>query len=77
MALHIVSPEADRLARDLAHLTGETITRAVIIALRARLDRIVRRKALEEIQERVSRLPRLDSRSDEDLLGYNESGLFD
>ena len=39
MALSIKTEEADRLARTLAKLTGETITQAVTNALRQRLDR--------------------------------------
>ena len=37
MALSIKTAEADRLARTLVHLTGETMTDAVTIALRERL----------------------------------------
>ena len=39
MALSIKSDEADQLARELAAETGETLTEAVVIALRERLDR--------------------------------------
>jgi antitoxin VapB len=39
MALSIKTEEADRLARALAKLTGESITRAVTNALRERLAR--------------------------------------
>ena len=39
MALSIKTEEADRLARDLARLTGETMTQAVTVALRERLER--------------------------------------
>jgi antitoxin VapB len=39
MALSIKTAEADRLARDLTRLTGETITEAVTEALRERLAR--------------------------------------
>jgi len=39
MALSIKTAEADRLARTLAQLTGETMTQAVTIALRERLAR--------------------------------------
>ena len=39
MALSIKTEEADRLARELARLTGETITEAVTVALRERCDR--------------------------------------
>ena len=39
MVLSIKSPEADELARTLAEVTGESITDAVTVALRERLDR--------------------------------------
>ncbi len=39
MALSIKGGEADRLARELAAATGETLTEAVETALRERLDR--------------------------------------
>jgi antitoxin VapB len=84
MTLSIKNPEADRLARQLAETTGETLTEAVIAALRERLQRITgRRRAgglgdeIARIQERIARLPRLDERSDEEILGYDELGLPD
>ena len=82
MALSIKHPEADRLARELARLTDETLTEAVLQALRERLERETGRRQtfgiredIARIQERVARLPRLDERSDEDLIGYDEHGL--
>jgi antitoxin VapB len=39
VALSIKTDEADRLARDLARLTGETMTQAVTTALKERLER--------------------------------------
>lgn len=82
MALNIKDPETDRLARELAEATGETITQAVHRALRERLARLVgrrRRRPLEQdiarIQQRVSRLPVLDARSADEVLGYDERGL--
>ena len=39
MALSIKTEEADRLARALSRLTGESLTRAVTVALRERLER--------------------------------------
>jgi antitoxin VapB len=39
MALSIKTVEADKLARALARLTGESLTAAITIALRERLDR--------------------------------------
>lgn len=39
MSLNIKSEEAHRLARELAQLTGENLTVAVIVAVRERLER--------------------------------------
>jgi len=86
MALNIKSVEADRLARELAALTGESITEAVTRALELRLEQerrdrgVLRRErlkaALDEIRARVSKLPVLDARSEDEILGYNEFGTF-
>ena len=82
MALSIKNPEAERLARALAARTGETITEAVLVALRERLKRQqgrsgVRRlkEELLEIGRRCAALPVLDARSPEEILGYDEIGL--
>lgn len=40
MALSIKTREADELARTLSRLTGETMTEAVTVALRERLERV-------------------------------------
>jgi antitoxin VapB len=37
MALSLKDPEADRLAREIADRTGETLTGAIVVALRERL----------------------------------------
>ncbi len=39
MAISIKSVEADRLIRELAELTGESFTDAVVVSVRERLDR--------------------------------------
>jgi antitoxin VapB len=44
MPLSIKDPDADRLARALAQRTGETLTEAVINALRERLERELRKE---------------------------------
>lgn len=82
MALSIKNPEADQLARELAELTGESLTDAVLRALRERLQRergraypIPLREQLREIRERCSGYTVLDDRSDEEILGYDERGL--
>jgi antitoxin VapB len=82
VALSIKDPEADRLARELAARTGETLTEAVVVALRERLarqtgrDRAVGlREELAAIRHRCASLPVLDQRSSEEILGYDERGL--
>jgi len=82
MALNIKSPVADDLARRLAAATGESLTEAVSKALAERLAQVerrgssARRLALQEIRERVTSMPVLDERSDDDLLGYDHGGTF-
>ena len=81
MALSIKDPEADRLARQVARITGETLTGAIVQSLRERLVRVQRRRGpglaaeLLAIGDRCSRLPVLDDRTPEAILGYDESGL--
>ncbi|MEL6195905.1 MAG: type II toxin-antitoxin system VapB family antitoxin [Myxococcota bacterium] len=82
MTLLIKDPEADTLARQLAAITGETLTETVLTALRERAERMQRksgaaaRKAkAEAILERLHALPLLDDRSPEAILGYDEHGL--
>ena len=82
MALSIKNPEADRLARELAETTGESLTDAVLKALRERLQRergrvrgpLVKER-LRRIRERCARLPVLDPRSPDEILGYDDTGL--
>lgn len=52
MALHLNNPTTDKLARELARETGETLTEAVNAALQERLDRVGRKKA--EDQEKLA-----------------------
>jgi antitoxin VapB len=40
MTLNIKDPEAHKLARTLAEITGESMTLAVTVSLRERLDRV-------------------------------------
>ena len=82
MALSIKDPEADRLAREVVARTGETLTTAVVVALRDRLSRLRGRPRrprlcdeLREIAERCAALPTVDQRSDDAIIGYDDSGL--
>jgi len=44
MTLHITDPDTDRLARQLAQETGESLTQAVNTALKERLQKVGARK---------------------------------
>lgn len=81
MAINIKDPDTDRLARELAELTGEPITVAVRSAVEERL-RLLRRRAatsrtpdLGEIIVRGRQRPVLDDRSETEILGYDDHGL--
>jgi antitoxin VapB len=84
MALSIRDPRTDRLARELARLTGETMTGAIRTALEERLgrerkQRERRAEALADdlmvIGRRCAALPVLDDRPEEEILGYDERGV--
>lgn len=78
MVLSIKSERADRLARELAQLTGESITEAVVASLEHRLEgeRLRRRPPdLSDILERFAGLPVLDERSSDEILGFDADGL--
>ncbi len=82
MALNIKNGEAEALARALAAETGESLTQAVTVALRERLEsaRRVRERAavygeVKQLQAFVASLPDRDTRTPDELLGYDEKGL--
>ncbi|HEX6142599.1 MAG TPA: type II toxin-antitoxin system VapB family antitoxin [Geminicoccaceae bacterium] len=83
MALSIKDPRADQLAREVARLAGESLTEAVARALEERLERLQhdrpgrRRLAdeLDDIARRCARLPVLDPRPPDEIIGYDEHGL--
>ncbi|MEO8812133.1 MAG: type II toxin-antitoxin system VapB family antitoxin [Caulobacteraceae bacterium] len=83
MALSLKDPKTDSLARQVASLTGETLTEAVRTSLAERLarERLKQGKRarladeLEEIVQRFAALPVLDSRRPDEILGYDENGL--
>lgn len=52
MSLNIKNEETHRLARELAEITGETLTAAVTEAVRERLDRI-RREQNSDLADRL------------------------
>ena len=82
MALNIKDDGADRLARELAAETGETITTAVTVAVRERLQRLRgavprerRREELTRIAKRSADRRVYDERSAEEIVGYGPDGL--
>lgn len=82
MSLNIKNPEAHRLARELAEVTGGTLTDAVTEALRERLAEARKRDSAElmleevrEIQSFVAGLPDRDLRTPEEAVGYDEFGI--
>lgn len=83
MPLNIKNPLADELARQLSRKTGHSITEVVIEALREQLRREEGRVAapalaeqLLEIGRHCAALPDLDTRSEAEILGYDEHGLW-
>lgn len=82
MALSIKNEEADHLARELTRLTGESLTDAVVISLRERLERQrIQRDTrplparLMELGRECAGLPLLDARPADAILGYDQEGL--
>ena len=82
MALNIKDPATDALARELAALTGESLTEAIRIAMSERVARLRRQAAvsaraadLQRFIDRGRRRATLDDRSPEEIIGYDENGL--
>ena len=82
MALNIKDEGADRLVRELAAEMGESLTTAVTVAVRERLERMrgaspreQRAASAARIAQRSAARPRRDSRSDDEILGYDDHGL--
>lgn len=79
MPLSVKNEEADRLARELAATTGESITEAVLVAIRERLDR---ERSHRRVSARLARLadeialyPVADDRTADEILGYDDRGI--
>jgi antitoxin VapB len=84
MGLSIKNDETERLVRELARQKGIGVTKAIHLAASHAL---VREKCspaadwerrlndIEQIQARSQALPVLDTRSDDEILGYGDDGL--
>ena len=82
MALCIRNSRADKLARQVAAESGESLTEAIIHALEERLERLQGRRTITDVAEEIMRisircraLPEIDPRSADELLSYEETGL--
>jgi antitoxin VapB len=85
MTVLIRDEEADRMIRQLAERTGETITDAVKNAVSEKLLRTPlsereiedRKRRLYELLAKFDAIPTVDPRPADEILGFNEQGLFD
>ena len=83
MSLNIKNPATVALVDELARRRGISKTAAIHEALTERLHRLGYGSVAQErlladmrlIRERVASLPEIDSRSDEDIIGYDEHGI--
>lgn len=83
MSLNIKNPATVALADELARRQGISKTAAIHQALSERLHRlgygyVAQERLLGElraIRERVNRLPELENRGDEVIIGYDENGI--
>ena len=84
MALSLKDRETDRLAREIAALTGETLTDTIRKALAERLMRERLRRGqpidlaaqLEALGKQCAALPDYDTRSPDEIVGYDETGMW-
>ena len=82
MPLSIRNPRAEQLAREVAAESDENITQALIHALEDRLQRIKGRRVAADlvdeimtVSRRCQALPDLDTRSADEILGYDKDGV--
>jgi antitoxin VapB len=82
MGISIKNDRAERLARELARETGESLTTAITRALEERLARLDGRRSPADklalartVLRRMDALPVLDDRSPDEIMGYDEHGL--
>jgi antitoxin VapB len=84
MALSLKDKETDRLAREMVALTGETLTDAIRTALTERLERERLKRGrpvdlaarIRAIGEHCAGLPDRDTRSPKEILGYDDTGMW-
>ena len=79
--MSIKNDETERLARQVARETGESLTEAIRNSLQERWERLKARRRsqvltgqVEDLLRRVDALPNLESLPENEILGYDESG---
>jgi hypothetical protein len=84
MGVSIKSAEAERKLRRVSRLLGKSMTATVLELavgklkeLGAEKDRHRRKKAIEAAVKRIKALPVLSTATEDEILGYNDKGLFD
>jgi len=82
MALSIQNSKTEKLSREVAAQSGETITQANTRALEERLERMRGRRSAADIaseilkiSRRCSQLPDRDARMPDEILEYNGIGV--
>jgi len=82
MPLFIKNKSTEQLARQVADETGESLTAAIQKSLEERWERLKRRRRshivagqIEDLLRRVDALPTVDSRAEDEILGYGEDGI--
>jgi antitoxin VapB len=82
MPISIRNVKVEALARDIAGRTGETMTKAIVVALEERLARLrssrethTAARQLLAAAKRINRRRTRDARTPEAILGYDEHGL--
>ena len=76
--LYIKNPAAHSLAEKVSKKMGVTLTEAVIRSLQVQVRaqaRAIDWKKVDAIQKKIAAMRILDSRTDDEILGYDEFGL--
>jgi hypothetical protein len=84
VGMHISNRDVEQKVRTLAQTLGTTLTEAIDISVSKELRRAVLPKSdpllmrdVGKILDRIDRLPVLDTRNVDEILGYTENGTFD
>lgn len=81
--LNIKDAEVYEMARTLSERTGESLTEVVRKSLRERLsrqaptpqERELMMEKIQEIADHCASLPDLDTRTPDEIIGYDENGI--